>query len=103
VVQAWLAYLDFPLPKSSKVLDGGRVVVLDGVFGEETFDAVKKFQVRAGVKPDGMVGRNTLDKFAEEIAKRNRRHTPISKNAAVDVVPKGYRCHPGVLICKEPP
>lgn len=103
VVQAWLAYLDFPLPKSSKVLDGGRVVVLDGVFGEETFDVVKKFQVRVGVKPDGMVGRNTLDKFAAEIAKRNRRHTPISKNAAVDVVPKGYRCHPGMLICKEPP
>jgi peptidoglycan hydrolase-like protein with peptidoglycan-binding domain len=103
VVQAWLLYLDFPLPKSSKVLSSGQVVILDGVFGEETFAAVRQFQARTGVKPDGMVGRNTLDRFAAEIAKRNRRHTPISKSAAVDVVPRGYRCNPGMLICKEPP
>lgn len=83
------------MPKSRKILDG--------VFGEETFDAVEEFQVRAGVKPDGMVGRNTLDIFAEEIAKRNRRHTPISKNASLSVVPKGYRCVPAYSSARSRP
>jgi hypothetical protein len=52
-------------------------------------------------EPDGMVGRDTLDKFAEEITKRNRRHTPISKSASLEVVPRGCRCRPGMLICKR--
>jgi hypothetical protein len=110
LVQGWLSYLGYPLPKSVKVDErsrsGFRDLLCDGIFGQETFHAVMQFQTRTGIKADGMVGRNTLDKFSEELTKANRRHTPVSRDASVTVVEKAsrpYKCPPGALICKEPP
>jgi peptidoglycan hydrolase-like protein with peptidoglycan-binding domain len=37
--------------------------LLDGIFGQETEAAVKKFQQANGLKPDGIVGRDTLTRL----------------------------------------
>jgi len=36
-----------------------RALTVDGIFGHLTFDALKRFQTRAGLKPDGVAGRQT--------------------------------------------
>ena len=53
-VQAFLHLVGNRLPKSIKQ---GQP---DGIFGPETETFVKKFQVQAGLKADGIVGRVTL-------------------------------------------
>lgn len=44
----------------------GYSVVADGIFGPNTDAAVEKFQNRAGLKVDGIVGRNTWRKLGQE-------------------------------------
>lgn len=54
-IQSRLSELGF-LPKEE----------VDGVFGAKTFNAVKQFQVKNGLDPDGLVGPNTKVKLMEE-------------------------------------
>lgn len=100
VLQAWLVALGFPLPKSTKVTADG--IESDGIFYQETWDAVTAFQRRYELKPDGLVGHNTLDMIYEKLHAMHPR-PPITRNASVTVAPRPYRCPPGALICPEPP
>ncbi len=43
----------------------------DGIFGAETKRNVEAFQKKAALKPDGIVGRNTLQKLDQMIADNN--------------------------------
>ncbi len=106
LVQAWLFALGFPLPKSARMdIDGG--IIADGIYGSETYRAIKQFQESNPnpLKGDGMVGQDTLDKLYDRLhqkfTKQNTANPP--KNAAVTVVKRPYRCPPGALICAEPP
>lgn len=56
-LQSLLADMGFSLDAS---LSGGRP---DGVYGPETEKAVKEFQRRSGLFPDGVVGRDTITKL----------------------------------------
>lgn len=60
IIQQALIDLGFPLPKSTKRYDSP-----DGDFGNETDDAVRKFQGREfpGQTPDGKIGKNTLSRM----------------------------------------
>ena len=47
-----------------KALAGaGLKVIVDGIFGAITEEAVRQFQMRHGLKPDGIVGPATLAKL----------------------------------------
>jgi murein L,D-transpeptidase YcbB/YkuD len=102
MVQSWLTHLGYSLPISVKIDRDNNGYAADGIFGDETRQAVKDFQMANGLVPDGMVGKNTLDKIYDNLH-RTRVHTPLTKNAAVYVVKRPYRCPPGALICAEPP
>lgn len=103
MIQAWLNALDIPLPKSTK-RNPDDTVSADGIYGSETYEAVKKFQAANGLKPDGMVGHDTLDKIAEKLGEKfhKPRVTEPTRNANIIVVKRPYRCPPGALICPEP-
>ena len=60
-IQFALDRLHYPLPKS--IPNGPTNRGADGIFGQETLGAVKKFQGDQGIKADGMVGQHTLDKL----------------------------------------
>lgn len=60
LIQQALIELGFALPQSTKQHGSP-----DGVYGEETFEAVKQFQAKHGLKAEGWVGRNTLAKLEE--------------------------------------
>ena len=45
----------------------------DGIFGNQTEDAVKEFQKEKGLKPDGIVGPSTMSKLVPLITKRSKR------------------------------
>ena len=62
-VQLALADLDYPMPRSTQQ---GRKLP-DGIFGPETKAVVKQFQMREGLRPDGVVGRMTLGKQEEKL------------------------------------
>lgn len=67
LIQRALVILGFPMPKSTKN-DG----FMDGIFGDETCEVVKAFQVKhrlldAKGRPDGIVGKNTLHRLDELI------------------------------------
>jgi len=51
---------------SEKGKEFGISVAVDGIFGTETLKAVKKFQEKAGIKNDGVVGGDTLS-FLQKI------------------------------------
>ncbi len=63
-MQLALSQLGFPFPRSIKQ---GRP---DGIFGAETDGAVKRFQGEFALKPDGVVGRRTLDKLDALLVQR---------------------------------
>lgn len=54
-VQQDLIQAGFPLPQYGA----------DGIYGQETIKAVKRFQRRYGLRADGLVGQNTLAKLKE--------------------------------------
>jgi hypothetical protein len=99
LVQAWLHWLGYSLPISTKKEPGG--VAADGIFGTETWQAVVAFQKDSKIKPDGMVGHDTLSKLTEALRKRFP-DPPLTRNAGVTVVSRPYRCPPGAFICKDP-
>jgi murein L,D-transpeptidase YcbB/YkuD len=72
IVQAWLRALGGDLPKSTSVDADGNIEA-DGIFGEETFKAVQAFQRKKKIKPDGMVGHDTLDALNEALRTEIRR------------------------------
>lgn len=62
--------LNYPLIKDSHVgviqkslISKGYKIELDSVFGEETDTAIRSFQRKNGLVPDGIVGKNTLLKL----------------------------------------
>jgi hypothetical protein len=63
ILQKALVDLGFPLPLSTR-RDG----TLDGIYGDEVFIAVQKFQIKFGLlgkngQPDGIVGKQTMSKL----------------------------------------
>ncbi len=60
-VQDLLASIGFKMPKSIKKQGA------DGIFGAETESAVKEFQRRKGLKPDGIVGPRTIEMLEQTI------------------------------------
>jgi peptidoglycan hydrolase-like protein with peptidoglycan-binding domain len=102
LVQVWLTHLGYSLPISVTITPDDGAYRADGVFGDETRRAVQAFQMRNGLRPDGMVGHDTLDKICENLY-RPKIHTPLTRAATVHVAMRRYRCPPGALICSEPP
>ena len=104
LVQAWLFALGEKLPKSAKVAPDGDIIA-DGVFGQETFDAVKSFQRKKHIKDDGMVGHDTLDAFRAAL---RARISPPAKSSSQVFIKKPNEftrpprpCPPGALICAD--
>jgi peptidoglycan hydrolase-like protein with peptidoglycan-binding domain len=60
LVQEGLVADGFPMPKSTQPSGA-----LDGAFGQETLNAVRQFQGKHGLSPDGRVGRQTMGKLDE--------------------------------------
>ncbi len=103
ILQAWLFTLGFLFTNSKSILKvDAEGIMTDGIFRNETRDAVIAFQTKYELKPDGLVGHNTLDKLYEKLHGGHPR-APITRNASVTVAPKPYLCPPGTLICAEPP
>lgn len=104
MVQAWLNALDVPLPKSTKRDEEGNIIA-DGIYGSETYQAIKHFQEKNKLKGDGMVGHDTLDIIYERLHEKftKRRVSNPPHTAAVTVKPRPFHCPPGTLICPEPP
>ena len=104
MVQAWLNALDVPLPIRTKRDKEGNVIA-DGIFGSETYLAVKHFQDKNTLKGDGMVGHDTIDVIYEHLHEKfiKRRVSSPPQNASVTVKTRLFRCPPGTLICPEPP
>ena len=98
LVQVWLFILGGKLAKSVKTDPGGDLIP-DGDFGQETFDAVMAFQKENGMKPDGLVGHDTLDMINQRLPRR-RLKPPTTHNS--NVIIRKRRCPPGTLICPEP-
>jgi len=49
----------------------------DGIYGAETRAVVRQFQERRGLRPDGIVGRETLSLLDKLFADEIRPHTPV--------------------------
>jgi peptidoglycan hydrolase-like protein with peptidoglycan-binding domain len=60
LVQEGLVADGFAMPKSTNPSGA-----LDGAFGQETLNAVRQFQSKHGLSPDGRVGRQTMGKLDE--------------------------------------
>ena len=50
---------------------------LDGIFGNNTFNAVKSYQQNRGLKPDGIIGCNTWRSLQENVVGTGRTSTTI--------------------------
>lgn len=69
-LQDLLVDLGYPMPKS--ITPSG----YDGIFGGETDAQIKKFQKKAGLKADGIIGRMTLAALETLIAANSDLETP---------------------------
>lgn len=69
-LQDLLVDLGYPMPNST--IPGG----FDGIFGSETDMQIKKFQKKAGLKADGIVGRMTLTALENLIEQNSDLETP---------------------------
>lgn len=102
LLQAWLVGLGESLPKSTSIDPNGDIDA-DGVFAEETFDAVKSFQRKAKLKADGMVGHDTLDALRAALLKKNFTSPVVTTSEVIiKAIPVPRQCPPGALICAEP-
>ena len=82
--------------------DADGLLDCDGVFGQETFDAVVAFQKRKGLKADGMVGHDTLDAIRDALKARFRQvDSPVFIKKSIEHE-RARRCPPGSLICRDP-
>ncbi len=84
-IQAALVRLGYKLPISTR---GGGA---DGKFGDETRKAVISFQNANGLKPDGLVGHNTLDKLDAQLnaappSPPNPPNPPAPVNADLQII-----------------
>ena len=57
------------LQESLNTLDSAGLDV-DGVYGTKTFEAVKKYQARSSLEPDGWAGMLTMAKLEDDIGPR---------------------------------
>ena len=102
LVQVWLFALGESMSRSVSLEIDDDTLVPDGVFGNETYLAVQSFQRKAHIKPDGMVGHDTLDAFREELKKKNF-VKPVQTTTEVIIKATPPRpCPRGALICADP-
>jgi peptidoglycan hydrolase-like protein with peptidoglycan-binding domain len=104
LLQAWLRFLGFNLPKSTKISPDGSIEA-DGIFWDETRQAVIDFQRTNHLRVDGLVGHDTLDSIAANLSRRNA-PPPMTHHSTVFVkkpneVQRPRRCPPGALICPD--
>jgi peptidoglycan hydrolase-like protein with peptidoglycan-binding domain len=99
LIQCYLHVLGYKMTKSVKV-DAKRALVPDGAFGQETFEAVWKFQADNHIKVDGMVGQETFDALARKLDPPR----PAAHGSYDAVIIHEVRrpCRPGELICPDP-
>jgi|SRR4051812_46143902 len=103
VVQLFLHVLGYDMTKSVKVgtVDGKPSLTPDGIFGQETYNAVVKFQRDHELVHDGMVGKDTFDALEVAMNRLKRRPAePSYHNVIIDQHTR--RCRPGALICPDP-
>lgn len=85
-----------------KALAGaGLKVIVDGIFGSITEEAVRQFQMRHGLKPDGIVGPATLAKLIPSRFKKSKRSineiivhctaTPEGREVSVDEIRRWHK------------
>ena len=85
-----------------KALAGaGLKVIVDGIFGAITEEAVRQFQMRHGLKPDGIVGPATLAKLIPSRFKKSKRTineiivhctaTPEGREVSVDEIRRWHK------------
>jgi hypothetical protein len=100
LVQVFLHILGYNLTKSVKI-DAEGSLVPDGIFGQETYNAVVQFQRDNELVHDGMVGKDTFDALEVAMKRRkSRRHEPSYHNVIIDQHKRP--CRPGELICPDP-
>jgi putative peptidoglycan binding protein len=105
LLQVWLYALGASnFPRSIVYEIDQDTVNADGIFGKETWLAIMAFQSRKdlGLKADGMVGHNTIDRIYDLLHQR-RVNPPQLRKASVTAVTRPFKCPPGALICPEPP
>lgn len=76
-------------------------LLADGIFGKLTEEAVKDFQLKNGLKPDGIVGPATLGKLIPFRWRKSKRHireiivhcsaTPEGKDFTIDDIRKWHK------------
>lgn len=90
VLQLAFMSLEYPMPISTK----NYTQEPDGIFGAETFSAVKTFQGRNGLQQDGIVGRDTLGKLDQLFSAEVKNLRPACGNCYRTTAPS----HPASLI-----
>jgi peptidoglycan hydrolase-like protein with peptidoglycan-binding domain len=100
LVQVLLQTVGIPLPISVKV-HPDLSLSADGKFGDETKTAVTKFQTREGLKPDGLVGHDTLSALNAGIPRVHPVTPALGGPASQTIRTKPFRCSPAALICPD--
>ncbi len=70
-------------------------VTPDGIYGEETYNCVRSFQISQGLMPTGSVDQDTFDVLVREYRNESERDRPFRKT---DLIPKklaGGKISPG--------
>ena len=100
LIQAYLHVLHYKVTKSVKVDGKDKTLMADGAFGQETFNAVWKFQADNHLKVDGMVGQETFDALARKLDPP--RPAAHGSYGAVIIDQVRRPCRPGEMICPDP-
>ena len=72
LIQGGLLDLGYKLPRSTRKLGAP-----DGIFGIEVVDVIGKFQTKEKLPPDSIIGKNTLLKLDELLAKKTAPPPPV--------------------------
>jgi peptidoglycan hydrolase-like protein with peptidoglycan-binding domain len=99
LVQCYLHILGYSMKKSVKVETSPVTREPDGIFGQESVNAVWKFQKDNQLTADGMVGQETFDKMAKLLDKPRVSHSFV-REVIIDKHPR--KCRPNELICADP-